>query len=110
VAVSRLDTFKLLVGQTGNTTGNTTATEFPLASYPINGMVAVHMSGTFGGGTATIEVTADGVNWVPPVTAPASLLAPGVLVWQGSALGVRAKLTGATSPNLNATAVFADMY
>ena len=60
MGVSRLDNFALLTGQAGNTTGNTTATEHPLPSYPVNGQASVHAFGTFGGGTLTVEVTADG--------------------------------------------------
>ena len=55
-----------------------------------------------------MEVTPNGTDWVPAVTAPASLAAPGVVVWVGVATGIRAKLIGSTSPSLNATAVFVD--
>ena len=109
MGVSRLDSFKLLIGQAGNTTGALTATEFPLLNYPVNGQVSVIMSGTFGGGTASLEVF-DGNNWVPVISSPTSLTAPGVLVYQGAALGVRVKLIGSTNPSLNATAVMVDMY
>lgn len=108
MGVSRLDSFALLKNQTGNTTGAATATETPLSSYPVNAIVSVHAFGGFGAGTLTIEVTPDGTNWVAPVTSPASLTAAGVMTWQGVALGVRAKLTGATAATLNAIAVFND--
>jgi len=108
MGVSRLDSFALLTGLSGNTTGNPSATEAPYFG-PVNGLVSVLFSGSFGGGTASIEVY-DGANWVPvSSSSPATLSAAGAISWQGSALGIRAKLTGSTSPNLNATAVFTDL-
>lgn len=111
MGVSRLDNFALLNGRTANTTGaanSAAGVEAPLTNYPLNGLVSVIATGGFGGGTLVLEVTADGVNWAPPVTAPVSLTGPGVLVWQGTALGIRAKLTGATAATLTATAVFVE--
>jgi hypothetical protein len=107
MGVSRLDSFALLTGQAGNTTGSVTATEHFFIG-PCNGLISVLASGTFGGGTLSLEVF-DGTNWVAVSGSnPATLTAPGTLTWQGSALGVRCKLTGATSPNLNATVVLTD--
>lgn len=108
MGVSRLDSFPLLKNQTVNTTGAASATETPLVNYPVNALISVHAFGVFGAGTLVIEVTPDGTNWVAPVTSPASLTAAGVLTWQGVALGVRAKLTGATAATLTAIAVFQD--
>lgn len=108
MGVSRLDSFQILKNLAQNTTGTPSAQEIPLTNMPVNGLVSVHAFGTFGGGAFSIEVTADGINWVPAVTAPTTLAAAGVVTWQGDALGVRGKLTGATSPLLNAIAVFND--
>jgi hypothetical protein len=109
MGVSRLDSWQLLTGQTGNTTGSATATEAPLSSYPVNALVTLHAFGTFGGGTLSLEVSPDGTNWVPAqASTPATLTVPGTVTWQGLAKGIRAKLTGATAANLNAIAVFND--
>jgi len=74
-----------------------------------NGLTTVHAYGAFGSGTLSLEVTPDGVTWVPVATSnPATLVAPGSMTWRGVSKGIRAKLTGATAANLNAVAVFQD--
>jgi hypothetical protein len=110
MAVSRLDHFQLLTNFALAATTGASAGESPLPFYPLNGLVSVHFWGNFGSGTASLEVTPDGANWVPVSDAsPASLTAPGILTWKGVAYGIRAKITGATgSPSINAIAVFQD--
>jgi hypothetical protein len=109
MGVSRLDSWQLLTGLTGNTTGTASAQEAPLLNFPVNGLVTVHAYGTFGSGTLALEVSADGVNFVPAQNAvPPTLTVAGSITWQGVAKAIRAKVTGATAANLNAVGCFQD--
>lgn len=108
MSVSRLDSFQILTALAANTNAGATAGENPATAYPINGLVAVHVFGTFGGGSVSLEVTPDGTNWVTASGQSTALTAAGVITWTGVANGVRAKVTGSTSPSLNAIAMFQD--
>jgi hypothetical protein len=108
MGISTLDSFQVLRNFALGATTGASAGEFPYLG-PVNGIVSLIVSGNFGGGTATMELSPDfGVTWVPAVSNPANLIAPGVLVFQGNAKGIRCKITGATSPNINATVVMVD--
>ena len=59
----------------------------------------VTLAGTFGGGTATVEITLDGSNWVAyPGGAKTS---PDVVEIQGPIKAARVTLAGATTPSLS---------
>ncbi|HLI12831.1 MAG TPA: hypothetical protein VKY65_14660 [Alphaproteobacteria bacterium] len=97
------DSIILLAGQTSNTTGSTSATEFPFIG-PVNGTVVVTFSGPFGGGTASLE-SYDGLgNWA--AVPGSSLSAAGAIALTAADYkGLRVKLTGAAGANLIAVAV-----
>lgn len=64
------------------------------------------VAGTFGGGTATLEVSADGTNWYPTDPA-ASWTSSGLkAVTLGKGILFRVTLAGATAPSLNVYAFF----
>jgi hypothetical protein len=108
MGVSRLDNIALLTGLTGNTTGNPSAQEQPYIG-PVNVIATVIATGTFAGGTLTLEIF-DGTNWVPAgFLTPASLTGAGAITFQGASLGIRCKVTGAGAANLNAKLILADM-
>jgi hypothetical protein len=94
MGVSRLDTFAF---STIIADGNPPA---PNASYigPVNGFVAMSVSGSLGGGTITAEITHDnGATWQ---THTGLNLAGSntAATLQVVANGIRPKMTGSTSP------------
>lgn len=111
MGVSRLDSFALLTNRTANTTGLANSSAGTEAPYfgPVNVIATVIATGTFGAGTLTLEIY-DGANWAPAsLLNPTTLTAAGSITFQGAALGIRAKLTGATSASLTATLILGDM-
>lgn len=88
--------------------GNSTLVPLPKNDNPAANLPAIDVtlfgSGTFGGGTLALEATPDGATWVP--VQGASLTAAGAVSARVVARQVRAALSGATAPNLNAWAGF----
>jgi hypothetical protein len=102
MAVSRLDTFKLMdAATTGAANGNGT----PYVG-PVNGFVTVMPTGSFGGGTLQPQVSPDGgTTWV---NIGGTITTGQAAVLQVSATALRVVLAGATAPAVNCWATFAD--
>jgi hypothetical protein len=102
MGVSRLDNPKLLdAATTGAANGNGQTFDIP-----INGLVTVYVSGTFGGGNVQIQVSPDhGVTWMNLGAALSSTTSVTSTI---VATAIRAIVAGATAPALNCYAVLVD--
>jgi len=90
-------TIALLSGQTSNGSGS----PITLSAKVDGNRIGVAVFGTFGGGTVTLEVALDGTNYAPLDTfTAAGFRNYRIAVDSGSKM--RASLSGATSPNINA--------
>jgi hypothetical protein len=103
----------LLTGLTGNTTGVASATEGPIVfglDYTVSAPLTVVVTGTFGGGTLSLEVNLNGGGWSDGSgsSSPASLTAPGTITYTGACKGIRCKVTGASGANISAELVMND--
>lgn len=87
-------------------TANSATANTPDAGHSVNPSLqgtprtSFHLSGAFGGGTATLVVSPDGNTWVPTsvtLTATGVLIIPEGLNCQR----VGVNLSGATAPNIN---------
>lgn len=85
---------QLFTGQSTNAASSTTV----LSS---GGFMSLLASGTFGGGTLTVQASPNGgTTWIDTT---ATLTAAGIVNFvAGAGVLVRLNLTGATAPNLNA--------
>lgn len=90
-------TVALLSGQTSNGSG----TAIVLSAKLDGNGFGIAVYGTFGGGTVTIEVALDGTNYAPLDTFTAAGFR-NYRVYVDNGGKIRATLTGATGPNLNA--------
>lgn len=90
-------TIALLSAQTSNGSGAPVLLSAKVDGNPLG--VAVY--GTFGGGSVVIEVTLDGTNYAPLDTFTSAGMRNYRLFVDNGAR-IRATVTGATSPNLNA--------
>lgn len=90
--------------KTAQLTGNGSAT---LSIGRNNRPIGIYVTGTFGGGTVKLYVTADGVTYLPVQKdgADLALTSAGYVVMEIPTNGVKVELTSATSPSIDIKAV-----